>query len=91
MPYIPDKKKRTELSMIVILVINALSRDNNVWGELNYFFTKVLHAVMNIIFKKSYFTIMCIMGTLVCVAFEFYRRIASPYEDIKIKENGDVV
>jgi hypothetical protein len=30
------------------------------------------------------------MGVLACVQAEFYRRVAAPYEDQKIAENGDV-
>ena len=30
------------------------------------------------------------MGVLECCKLEFYRRVAAPYEDIKIEENGDV-
>lgn len=33
---------------------------------------------------------MYIIGLLESVKFEFYRRFVSPYEDIKIEENGDV-
>jgi hypothetical protein len=31
-----------------------------------------------------------VMGALECAKQEFYRRVAVPYEDKKIKENGDV-
>lgn len=31
-----------------------------------------------------------IIGALECAKLEFYRRAAAPYEDTKIKENGDV-
>jgi len=39
---------------------------------------------------RSYRTICIVMGTLLCAAFEFYRRVAAPYEDRKITTNGDV-
>ncbi len=31
-----------------------------------------------------------IVGILECAKMEFYRRMTAPYEDKKIKENGDV-
>ena len=30
------------------------------------------------------------MGALECAKLELYRRVAAPYEDVKIMENGDV-
>lgn len=32
-----------------------------------------------------------ICGVLEAVKAEFYRRVAAPYEDLKIKENKDVI
>jgi hypothetical protein len=34
-------------------------------------------------------TIALVMGALVCAMLEFYRRRAVPYEEGKIKLNGD--
>jgi hypothetical protein len=31
-----------------------------------------------------------VMGALAATQAEFYRRVAAPYEDRKIEENGDV-
>jgi hypothetical protein len=58
-------------------------------GELNYSITKLL---LNYLKAKgtSYQTINDIMGVMSSAAHEFYRRHASPYEDKKIAENGDV-
>jgi hypothetical protein len=58
-------------------------------GELNYGFTVLAIEYMT---KKgkSYATINDIMGALEGAKAEFYRRVAAPYEDTKIKENGDV-
>jgi hypothetical protein len=39
---------------------------------------------------RNYANFNEIMGVLSCVAQEFYRRWAVPYEDQKIRENGDV-
>jgi len=57
-------------------------------GELNYLIT---------IFIKEYFEshsnyqgINDIMGALEGAKAEFYRRVAAPYEDKKMIQNGDV-
>jgi hypothetical protein len=57
-------------------------------GELNYCITKlclrfVSHGV-------NYRQINEVVGVLECCKLEFYRRLAAPYEDTKINENGDV-
>ena len=48
--------------------------------------TKVLKGV----YPLRYFYLNRAMGVLECIKQEFYRRVAAPYEDIKIVENGDV-
>ena len=35
-------------------------------------------------------TIGDVVNAMECAKLEFYRRVAAPYEDTKIKENGDV-
>ena len=58
-------------------------------GELNYIITSIcLEKILSM--GINYENINSITGTLGCVKSEFYRRLASPYEDEKIKENGDV-
>ena len=78
MPYI-DKKDR-KYSRIMVAV-NA--------GDLNYLFTR---EIVEYIETKglSYRTINDIIGALEGAKLEFYRRVAAPYEDQKIQENGDV-
>jgi hypothetical protein len=58
-------------------------------GELNYFLTRIVDHYIST-HGKSYSTINEAIGVLECAKLELYRRIASPYEDSKIKENGDV-
>ena len=67
-------------------------------GELNYCITQMCqnyieaqHFVAPLDkMRRGYAVINDIIGALECAKLEFYRRIASPYEDYKIKENGDV-
>jgi len=58
-------------------------------GELNYLITKICQ---DYIANKglSYSTLNDITGALENCKLEFYRRLVAPYEDTKIKENGDV-
>ena len=58
-------------------------------GELNYVFTVI---VQNYLRDKglNYQNINDCIGALEGCKLELYRRIAAPYEDTKIDENGDV-
>lgn len=58
-------------------------------GELNYAITMLLneylrHRIFN------YTSLNEAIGVLECAKLELYRRLAAPYEDRKIEENGDV-
>ncbi len=65
------------------------SREAQSPGELNFLFTKDVVAYVE---RKglSYQTVNDVLGALDGARQEFYRRVAAPYEDQKIKENGDV-
>lgn len=58
-------------------------------GDLNYEFTLKIKKYIEVN-GLSYQTINDIVGALEGAKLEFYRRVAAPYEDTKIKENGDV-
>lgn len=81
MPYI-QKQRRDELEAGFVA-----SPDTP--GELNYMLTKLCvtycaeHGI-------SYQRINDVLGALEGAKLEFYRRLAAPYEDKKIAENGDV-
>jgi hypothetical protein len=58
-------------------------------GELNFILTEFCRRY----FEENggrYQQINDIIGALEGCKLEFYRRLAGPYEDGKIKENGDV-
>lgn len=80
MPYISDHKRRGN--------IKAGSLPRNA-GELNFKLTSILIDYMDAR-ELSYQIINDIMGALEGAKSEFYRRVALPYEDAKINENGDV-
>lgn len=58
-------------------------------GELNYRFTKEIQKFLKLK-GESYETYNAVVGALENCKLEFYRRIVAPYEDTKIKKNGDV-
>ncbi len=85
MPYI-DKNKR---DLVVDHLLYALKHEKDVGfkaGELNYCITTIL----NLTNPKTYSDYNTLIGVLECVKMEFYRRAIVPYENKKIKENGDV-
>jgi hypothetical protein len=58
-------------------------------GELNYLFTKIAHNYIENQ-GENYQAYNDIIGALEGAKLELYRRMVAPYEDTKIKENGDV-
>lgn len=58
-------------------------------GELNYAVTELIKAFY-FNGKPGYEAINAVIGALEGAKTEFYRRVAVPYEDEKIEQNGDV-
>jgi hypothetical protein len=87
MPYI-EKKDRDDLDPKIIEIVEWLRRHDFSAGCINY----VISQIMVHWFKycPRYVTICKIMGTLQCVAAEFFRRHAAGYENQKAAENGDL-
>lgn len=80
MPYIaPEKRGRLDPSK---------KQTPTDAGELNYFITKMCRVYAGK--EYNYSKLNEIMGVLECAKMEFYRRLAVPYEEQKIKENGDL-
>ena len=79
MPYITTKQKE-DLNRVPV----ATSA-----GELNYMLTCTILDYLKLN-GLSYATINDIVGALEGAKLEFYRRIAEPYENKKILDNGDV-
>lgn len=78
MPYINDHTKK-ELK----------ERGPRKSGELNYLITEVILEYLEEN-GKCYQVFNDCVGALEGAKLELYRRMIGPYEDIKIKENGDV-
>ena len=81
MPYILNSRRAEVLPLSSDVVDTA--------GELNFQITSLIRTFINVHGLK-YQTINDIIGVLESSKLEFYRRIAVPYEDEKIKTNGDV-
>lgn len=82
MPYIQIGRKK-ELN--VQTVGQVVPKDA---GELNYVITTILKNYLYPHF--NYQKCNDCMGALEGAKLELYRRVVAPYEDIKIKTNGDV-
>ncbi len=80
MPYINPEDR---------LHILADEKSINTPGELNYFISTLINWYINEK-GKNYATLNEVIGVLECAKLELYRRIAAPYEDSKIQQNGDV-
>ena len=84
MPYITYERKK-DLTLIHLGAVGAHCKHS---GELCYCFYKIaLDYIKN---KRRFINMGEVINALECAKLEFYRRIVSPYEDEKIKENGDV-
>lgn len=88
MPYI-KQKDRLNLDYLLHDVSANIDALNGHPGVLNYTITKLCDEYI-LSEGKDYATINSVIGVLECAKLELYRRVAAPYEDTKIKENGDV-
>jgi hypothetical protein len=87
LPYVkPESRVKYEKVLDELIGILKSLPVDEVDGELNYVVTKILKQI----YPVRYFQINKAIGVLECVKLEFYRRVAAPYEDKKIKESSDV-
>lgn len=88
MPYISkERRRRVDLEIDALLdEIEAYIPKDDRDGTLNYIITRLIKAL----YEPSYKQYNAAIGVLECTKLELYRRIIAQYEDIKIKENGDV-
>lgn len=88
MPYI-DKENRNSLDKVINDVVESMpdAPFHERLGDLNYVLSRIVAGCMG---KVSYGKIAMATGVLENVKQELYRRLASPYEDLKIEQNGDI-
>ena len=58
-------------------------------GEFNFLVTDLADNCL-LAWGLNYANINALIGALECVKLELYRRVAAPYENVKINVNGDV-
>jgi len=87
MPYI-KKEKRPDIDKLLKPLSEHLASlpVEEQDGSLNYAVTTLIHKL----YPTKYFHLNRALGVLSAITLELYRRIVGPYEDEKIKENGDV-
>lgn len=85
MPYIKSERQKALWSESRIDYNNEMECS----GELNFMLTDLIQRY--VLHKGlSYQTLNDVSGALTECLAEFRRRVIAPYEDLKIKENGDV-
>ena len=94
MPYIKkkDRIKYDNLIDRLAYIVNGLSDNDKISGELNYIFFRLARLLSNKSSggKQNYARIATISSAFTEAQAEFRRRIIVPYEIEKIKINGDV-
>ena len=88
MPYIL-KEDRDALDYAIFDITARILAKDGTAGRMNYCISSMINMMIE---KKglSYSNVNEIIGALECIKLELYRRVAAPYEDLKIEENGDV-
>ena len=82
MPYIKQEDRKK-------FDVKKLAKEIESCGELNYVLTMICKEYLG---KRvySYKDLNEIMGAIECCKLEFYRKVISSYEEVKIDENGDL-
>ena len=80
MPYIKPTRRKAILA-------GAKPQDP---GELNFAITALVDRYLEDKGEIRYAHLNEVIGAIDCAKLELYRRVAAPYEDKKIAENGDV-
>ena len=92
MPYIkPEARQRLHEALENLRMTLYSSKDNHGVlspGDLNYVISKLIWKLFDD--NPSYTLGNNIIGVLECVKQEFYRRKMTPYEEEKMRENGDI-
>lgn len=91
MPYIipAEREQLDELTDALTTRIKTLPTSHSVdrAGRLNYVCTRL---ALGLFPMRRYWVMALVCGVFINVILEYYRRWVAPYEDDKIKENGDV-
>jgi hypothetical protein len=91
MPYI-TKEQREQLDPSIELLfaeLDYMGDSKNLAGLMNYSISALISKLLDTK-GLNYHNINELIGMLECAKLELYRRVASPYEDEKVIQNGDV-
>jgi hypothetical protein len=86
MPYIKQVRRKDIDSLYsgLLEIAGGLTH-----GDLNYIISNLLNRHIEKK-EKTYATYNAMIGILECAKMEFYNRLVTPYENIKIVENGSL-
>lgn len=94
MPYIDETSRKVldrYIDDLADAITNCSELDNEnvmtVLGDMNYCVSRLFGKVMG---DTSYAKVAMLTGVLENIKQEFYRRVAVPYEEEKIVQNGDI-
>ena len=90
MPYIPPEDRDAYDEAIQTLVEDFFHAGSDWKGHMNYVVSSIIAGIIEENGGPRYSLLNDIIGVLECIKMECYRRALSPYEDLKIEENGDV-
>lgn len=94
MPYIPSSQRK-ELDPLIDQLAEKIKKlrqeETDFAGLLNYSCTRLALKTIKICFGQlRYWLIATLTGIFQNIAEEFYRRLATPYEEKKKEETGDL-
>ncbi len=92
MPYIQKDGREKILPDLAPLIQHFTQEVDTIQGNegnLNFTISTLMNALIET-HGLSYANINSLVGVLECIKLELYRRIAVPYEDLKVIQNGDV-
>ncbi len=91
MPYIKaaDRGQFDDCINRLAALISSEQSETSRDGMVNYIITRIINGGL-LGEGITYARLNRAIGVLECAKLELYRRRAAPYEDTKIKENGDV-
>ena len=89
MPYIKQLDRAALKPYLDYLLLYLIEKGGFKPGWINYIITNILLYWWKSS-PQNYETLNAIQGCLDCIGKEFYRRVAVPYEQKKLEENGDV-
>ncbi len=99
MPYIDDRERKKLTPLIEALaneIVNISETvDGYYGGRINFTIHKLIQQIHKTLCERENCTLTYsdyneVIGALEAAKLEYYRKVVVPYEEKKIKENGDL-